>query len=124
MPHRLGEALEKSSDHGIRLVGFLDEYPGHVQLSRTYNCHAFPQLPDLLRQRVVDEVIFAVDSSRLGQLEDILLLCDEQGGAYACGSELRPACKQQSLPGPLDDLPLLTFSARRVPSSSGISAAG
>jgi FlaA1/EpsC-like NDP-sugar epimerase len=34
--HRLGEALETSSNHGIRLIGFLGEEPSHVELSRSY----------------------------------------------------------------------------------------
>src|SRR5580700_1301867 len=32
----LGEALERSSDYSIRLVGFLDEESGEVNLARTY----------------------------------------------------------------------------------------
>ena len=32
----LGRALEQSSDYGIRLVGFIDEQPGEVQLTGTY----------------------------------------------------------------------------------------
>ena len=35
-PCRLGEALEQSADYGIRLMGFLDDQPGQVQLSQTY----------------------------------------------------------------------------------------
>ena len=31
----LGEALEQSADYGIRLMGFLDDEPGQVQLSQT-----------------------------------------------------------------------------------------
>ena len=75
----LGEALEKSSDYGIRLLGFLDDEPGQIELSRTYERYPFSRLSDLLRGHVIDEVIFAVDSNKLNQLEDVFLLCDEQG---------------------------------------------
>ena len=64
---RLGEALEKSSDYGIRLIGFLDDEPGQITLSRPYPRHALSELPKLLRSQVIDEIIFAVDSRRLGE---------------------------------------------------------
>jgi exopolysaccharide biosynthesis polyprenyl glycosylphosphotransferase len=108
---RLGEALEKSSDYGIRLLGFLDDEAGLVKLSRTYTCYAFPRLPELLRQRVVDEVIFAVDSSRLGKLEDIFLLCDEQGVRTRVVLNFFPHVNSKVYLDQLDALPLLTFSA-------------
>ena len=37
------------------------------------------ELPDLLKQHVIDEIIFAVDSRRLAELEEVFLLCDEEG---------------------------------------------
>ncbi|HUD99088.1 MAG TPA: sugar transferase [Bryobacteraceae bacterium] len=108
---RLGEALEKSSDYGIRLLGFLDELPGQVHLSRTYERHPYSRLPDLLRQRVVDEVIFAVDSNKLSQLEDIFLLCDEQGVRTRVVLNFFPHVNSKVYLDQLDALPLLTFSA-------------
>ena len=36
-------------------------------------------LPKLLAERVVDEVIFEVDSSKLAALEEVFLQCDEEG---------------------------------------------
>ena len=76
---RLGRGLEESADYGVRLLGFLDDSQGQIQLSQTYERIALSQLPDLLRQHVIDEIIFAVDSSKLGELEDVFLLCDEEG---------------------------------------------
>ncbi len=36
-------------------------------------------LPGLLRNHVIDEIIFAVDSRRLSELEEVLLARDEEG---------------------------------------------
>ncbi len=41
---RLGEALEQSADYGIRLMGFLDDEPGQVQLSQAYERIALSRL--------------------------------------------------------------------------------
>ncbi|HVN02770.1 MAG TPA: sugar transferase [Bryobacteraceae bacterium] len=108
---RLGEALEKSSDYGIRLLGFLDDEPGEVELSRTYDRYPFSRLPDLLREHVIDEVIFAVDSSKLGEMEDIFLLCDDQGVRTRVVMNFFPHVNSQVYLDQLDTLPLLTFSA-------------
>jgi FlaA1/EpsC-like NDP-sugar epimerase len=76
---KLGANLEQSSDYGIRLVGFLDEAAGEVQLSKTYYRYPLSSLRELLRSQVIDEVIFAVDSGRLSEMEEVFLLCDEEG---------------------------------------------
>ncbi|HUO32845.1 MAG TPA: sugar transferase [Bryobacteraceae bacterium] len=108
---RLGEALEKSSDYGIRLLGFLDEEAGEVRLSKTYDRYPFSRLPDLLREHVIDEVIFAVDSSKLGEMEEIFLLCDDQGVRTRVVLNFFPHVNSQVYLDQLDALPLLTFSA-------------
>src|SRR5580658_6350477 len=70
---RLGAELEKSSDYGIRLMGFLDDgpspaVPSPVRLSQEYERYALSRLPGLLREHVIDEIIFAVDSRKLGEM--------------------------------------------------------
>ena len=59
-------------------MGFLDEEPGRVQLSQNTNV-TLSRLPELLTRQVIDEIIFAVDSGRLGEMEEVFLLCDEEG---------------------------------------------
>jgi exopolysaccharide biosynthesis polyprenyl glycosylphosphotransferase len=107
----LGEALEQSSDYGIRLVGFLDDEPGEVQLSRTYEKYAISRLPELLRQQVIDEIIFAVDSGRLAEMEEVFLLCDEEGVRTRVVVDFFPHVNSQVYLDRLGAMPLLTFSA-------------
>src|SRR5580658_1423699 len=108
---RLGEALEKSSDYGIRLMGFLDDDPGVVRLSQEYERYALGRLPELLRQQVIDEIIFAVDSRRLGEMEELFLLCDEQGVRTRVVVDFFPHVNSQVYLDRLGTTPLLTFSA-------------
>jgi exopolysaccharide biosynthesis polyprenyl glycosylphosphotransferase len=108
---RLGEALEKSSDYGIRLVGFLDDEPGEVQLAETYKRHVLAELPALLRRQVIDEIIFAVDSSRLGEMEEMFLRCDEEGVRTRLVVDFFPHVNSQVYLDRLGPTPLLTFSA-------------
>lgn len=76
---RLARMVEQSGRYGLELAGFLAREPGQVELSRTYPVHAFSELPRLLETRVVDDLLFAVDSQQLSELEDLLLLCEEEG---------------------------------------------
>ena len=70
---KLGEALEASARYGIRLVGFLADTRepalGEIRLESAYQVHPLSKLAELLSRRVIDEVLFAVDSERLAEIE-------------------------------------------------------
>jgi exopolysaccharide biosynthesis polyprenyl glycosylphosphotransferase len=109
--HHLGQALEHSSDYGIRLIGFLDEQPGQVHLSQTYEQYPLWRLPELLRQHVIDEIIFAVDSDKLREMEKVFLLCDEEGVRTRVVVDFFPHVNSQMYLDRLGTTNLLTFSA-------------
>src|ERR1022692_1191721 len=71
---KLGEALERSAHYDIRLTGFLapepETAPSEIRLASAYKVYPIDQLRQLLRDRVIDEVIFSVGSETLAQLED------------------------------------------------------
>jgi len=92
-------------------LGFLDDEAGEVRLSCTYPRYPMSGLPDLLRRHVIDEVIFAVDSNRLSQMEDVFLLCDEQGVRTRVVLDFFPHVNSRVYLDQLDTVALLTFSA-------------
>lgn len=107
----LGEALVRSSIYGIRFEGFLsidDEAPERLLDRAVYPIGA---LPRLLEQQVIDEIIFAVDSHRLHELEDVLLLCDEEGVRTRVAVDFFPHVNSEVYLDRLEHVPLLTFSA-------------
>lgn len=112
---RLGAALEASKAYGIRLVGFLDDGAGdpapEAHLKQNYPVLPVSDLPDLLRKHVIDEIIFAVDSSRLSGLEEIFLYCDEEGVRTRVAVDFFPHVNSEIYLDRLSELPLLTFSA-------------
>src|SRR6202050_2698479 len=107
----LGEALEESSDYGVRLLGFLDDQPGRVQLKANYERHPLSHLTELLRRHVIDEILFAVDSGRLSEMEDVCLRCDEEGVRTRVVVDFFPHVNSQVYLDRLGTKPLLTFSA-------------
>ena len=108
---RLGRALEQSSSYGVHLIGFLDDQAGEVLLQKSYPVHAMSELPRLFQEHVIDEIIFAVDSTRLASMEDIFLLCDEVGVRTRLMVDFFPHVNSDMYLDRLGTLPLLTFSA-------------
>jgi exopolysaccharide biosynthesis polyprenyl glycosylphosphotransferase len=86
--------------------------PFHIEVTACLaegECAA--QLPELLRRSIVDEVIFAVDSAALSQLEDTFLLCDEQGVRTRVAIDFFPHVNSEITLDRVGGAPLLTFSA-------------
>jgi len=112
---KLGEELERSAPYGIRLSGFLAPEPEHspaeVRLGSVYNVYPIAELPQLLRSHVIDEIIFSVGSETLAQLEDIFLLCDEEGVRTRVAVDFFPHVNSEVYLERLGFTPLLTFSA-------------
>jgi exopolysaccharide biosynthesis polyprenyl glycosylphosphotransferase len=69
------------------------------------------ELPRLLERRVVDEVIFDVDSSKLPQLESVFLMCDEEGVRTRVALDFFPHINSEVTLDRVGEASLLTFSA-------------
>ena len=112
---RMGRQIEDAAPYGIQLCAFLAEpgeaAPQEVELAAKYPVRPLAQLPDLLRQHVIDEIIFAVDSRRLAELEEVFLLCDEEGIRTRVAVDFFPHINSQVYLDRLGASPLLTFSA-------------
>ncbi len=68
------------------------------------------QLPDILKQQVVDEVIFAVSRRQLEELEDVFLFCEELGIRAHVAVNFFPRAIAKLHLDALHGIPLLTFS--------------
>ncbi len=111
---KLGRELEAAAQYGVRLTGFLAEGPTNeteIVLDGVYPVRPLSSLPNLLREDVIDEIIFAVDSRRLAELEEIFLLCDEEGVRTRVAVDFFPHVNSQIYLDRLGGSPLLTFSA-------------
>ena len=113
---RMGRELENAAAYGIRLTGFFADSNGPpgietVELDASYPVHPLSSLPELLRRRVIDEIIFAVDTRRLAELEDVMLACDEEGVRTRVAVDFFPRVNSQIYLDRLGSSPLLTFSA-------------
>ncbi len=112
---RIGRQIEDAAAYGVRLTGFLaepeDPSAAEITLRQTYPVRALSELTELLQRHVIDEIIFAVDSRRLAGLEDIFLLCDEEGVRTRVAVDFFPHVNSHVYLDRLGASPLLTFSA-------------
>jgi exopolysaccharide biosynthesis polyprenyl glycosylphosphotransferase len=113
---RIAKALEEAGEYGVRLRGFLSEQadpsvPSEIALDAIYSVRPIGDLPVILRQHVVDEVIFSVGSDRLADLEEIFLLCDEEGVRTRVAVDFFPHVNSTVSLERFGETPLLTFSA-------------
>ena len=112
---RIARQIEDAADYGVRLTGFLADSPEErrqeIDLRNVYPVRALAELPTLLRQHVIDEVIFAVDSRGLHDMEEILLLCEEEGVRTRIAVDFFPHVNSQVYLDRLGSSPLLTFTA-------------
>jgi len=68
-------------------------------------------LPSILRQHVVDEIVFAVGSESLANLEEVFLLCDEEGVRTRVAVDFFPHVNSTVSLDRFGSTPLLTFTA-------------
>jgi len=112
---RMGRQIEEAASYGVLLSGFLAEpgsaAPQEVELAAKYPVRPLAELPDLLRENVIDEIIFAVDSRHLAELEEVFLLCEEEGVRTCVAVDFFPHINSQVYLDRLGTSPLLTFSA-------------
>jgi len=113
---KVAEALEEAHEWGYRLVGVVrapnsmsEVQPVDSRLRR-YPFIEIDRLGEVLRNHVVDEVIFVVDKEALARLEEIFLICEEEGIKTRVMLSFFPHVTSKIYLEALQDLPLLTFS--------------
>jgi exopolysaccharide biosynthesis polyprenyl glycosylphosphotransferase len=112
---RLAKELEKSLEYGVRLRGFLSELANaarsEILLGAAYPVYPIRELPALLGENVIDEIVFAVGSESIAELEEVFLLCDEEGVRTRIAVDFFPHVNSTVSLDRFGATPLLTFSA-------------
>jgi exopolysaccharide biosynthesis polyprenyl glycosylphosphotransferase len=82
-----------------------------VQLGRAYTVRKVGELEEMLRRNVIDEIVFTVDSQTLAQMEELFLMCDEEGVRTRVVVDFFPHVNSEVFLDRFGKTPLLTFSA-------------
>jgi len=107
----LAALIGESRDTGVQLVGWVRTGPGEPPPDEEARpVWSLADVPRLLREQVVDEVVFAVNREELEQMEELLLLCEEEGVRTRVQLQVFPHLYSQVSLEHLYHIPLLTFS--------------
>jgi exopolysaccharide biosynthesis polyprenyl glycosylphosphotransferase len=107
---RIARMIEDSEPYGLCLLGFLDQHHGVIHLRKEFPVHPLDTLPEILRRLVVDEIVFAVDTQRLGEMEDTFLVCEEEGVRTRVHLDFFPHIHSRVGLERLEGEPMLTFA--------------
>ncbi len=114
----MARMIESGGDLGNRILAFVRERAGAElpvdaeMLSRTYPVRDLADLPGMLRDHVVDEVIFAVSKQDLESMHDLFLTCEEEGVKIRVLVNFLPrAMSSEVYLEKLQSTPLLTISS-------------
>jgi len=98
------------SEAGLRLAGWVRTGAEEPPAEAGAPVYVLADVPRLLRERVVDEVVFAVNREELERMEELLLLCEEEGVRTRVQLQVFPHLYSQVYLEHLYHIPLLTFS--------------
>lgn len=113
---RMVDYIQKYSDWGLDIVGFLDanghevgsDYYGSKILGRLEN------LPEVLHNHFIEEVIFALPLSKLEKAKDLLQLCETEGMQTRIISDFYGGLAVQTEVEMVHGLPIITYSTTPI----------
>jgi exopolysaccharide biosynthesis polyprenyl glycosylphosphotransferase len=105
--------LEESRGMGLRLIGFVDPSPDKLIPSQKlgrYDVFPLAAINDMLREQVIDEIVFAVNMQELARLEPVMRHCANHGIKTRVQLEFLPAAYSRVYLEKFRDVQLLSLS--------------
>ncbi|HIG46818.1 MAG TPA: sugar transferase [candidate division Zixibacteria bacterium] len=112
---RLKEVKDKIDQHpgwGMNVIGFVAIEPTQTNPT-TYGVNrlgVLEDLPALIHQHVIDEVIFAIPIGYIDRIEDAIRVCEEQGIKSQIAMHFYTPTIAKTYVEDMDGLPMLTYS--------------
>jgi len=107
----MGDLISRYSDWGFRILGYVDVSSAGTVKPEGDILGGEPDLPRIIENNIVDEVIFIGDRLNLDRLNGILEVCKEQGIRARLAADFFPAKVTSLSMEFLEKIPLITFSS-------------
>ncbi len=108
----MGRLISMYSDWGLRVIGYVEAGGGSDRRAGTPVLGAVGDLPEIIENNVVDEIIIVGAEARdLEGLDEVLAICKEQGVRTRVAVDLFPAKITKVSMEFLENVPVITFSA-------------
>ncbi len=105
--------IDNHPEWGIKVIGLVDEDPEKIN-NRIFEYKvlgSFKDVPDIIHNTVVDEVIFVVPRSWLNKIEEIIYICEIEGLKVSVAADFFELKLSKLKYNNLDKFPLLTFES-------------
>jgi len=107
----MGEVISKYSDWGLRILGYVETYPTSGDGSNGDVLGSIRDLPKIIEDHVVDEIVFVGSSMKdFEHFDEVLEICREQGINTRVAADIFPAKISKVSMEFLESVPLITFS--------------
>lgn len=106
---KMGQLISRYSDWGFRILGYVDVNGSSD--SATDVLGKIADLPQIIENNIVDEIIFAGDRPSLDLLDGILELCKEQGIRTRVAADFFPTKVTKLSMEFLEGVPVITFNS-------------
>jgi exopolysaccharide biosynthesis polyprenyl glycosylphosphotransferase len=107
----MGDLVDQYRDWGLRVLGYVETNPLADRDIDARVLGTVAELPRIVEEHVVDELIFvANDSKGLDSFDEVLAVCKEQGIPARVAIDLFPAQVRKASMEFVENVPILTFS--------------
>ena len=108
----MGELISRYSDWGLRILGYVEVDPARDGDRIRDVLGSIADIPTIIEDNVVDEIIFVGSEPRdLEGLDDVLTICKEQGVKTRVAADFFPVKVSRVSMEFLENVPIITFSA-------------
>ncbi len=107
---KMGGLISRYSDWGFRILGYVDVNGSSPDEDNSI-LGKIADLPQIIENNIVDEIIFVGDRPNLDLLDGILELCKEQGIRTRVAADFFPAKVSNLSMEFLENVPVITFSS-------------
>ena len=108
---QMGDLISRYSDWGLRILGYVDLNGGSELGPGTEVLGSLKDLPEIIDNNIVDEIIFAGDRPSLDSLDKVLELCNEQGIRMRVAADFFPAKVTTLSMEFLENVPVITLGS-------------
>jgi exopolysaccharide biosynthesis polyprenyl glycosylphosphotransferase len=108
---KMGALISRYSDWGLNVLGYVNAGMERAGTADSDVLGCVSDLPDIIDNNIVDEIIFVGDRPNLDVLDRILELCNEQGIRTRLAADFFPAKVTNLSMEFLENVPVITFSS-------------
>ncbi len=108
---KMGALVSRYSDWGLRILGYVDVKESEKIQPEGDILGSVADLPEIIENNVVDEIIFVGDRPSLDVLDKVLELCSEQGIRTRVAADFFPAKVTNLSMEFVENVPVITFSS-------------